>query len=1225
MSTQGTLHFSATLDTSDLKKGLQETQERLKNGAKDTAKGIQDAQEQMSKATNQNIAIQRKVIAELQREYRQLQHTISQTPKGAGKDTLKQQAYELKEAIIAEQNALKTLQEEVKQTEVVHESLRSQMRAVREEMARLDPSSAKYQELQQELGRLKDIQDDIAQAGKVYANDEAQFAGLLTGLQGVAGGFGAVTGAMALFGEENEAVQRSMQRLMATMQVVQGVQAVAQALNKDSAFMLVTLKSLKEAYNKANMLSVATTTAETTAEEANTLAKGQNTIAQGANTATTIADTGATVVQTGAKITLIGVLRTLWATMLSNPITAILAGVGLLIAAIYKMTSAGREADRQQQALNEKIIELASEPVGAFLKLRNEYQALGRDMQAKEQFVRSNAKAFDQLGLSIHSVADAERILIQQSEHFIQAQIAKAKSSATLQSDGYQEELKRAIQADLEIERLKKRRQEAEHLKGIGTEGVRKGLDRKIKEAEAEKAEANKAVSEYIKQAQSYSQEEEKILQSLNAASAPLASSVAGTRLAIEKEIKALEEAYGRLNITDKEGQRKNLEARKALQRQLDALDGKEASRPAKEKKESEEERFAKQMLAEYERAKQAHKDYLRSKLDATARYLEEDKELQEAYERETNPDKKRGIALQRKTLAQAYETEQAKARDNEESNKLKGFAEEEAQRAKMLDEFREKYRSFEEQLSAITLEAERKRQIAREEGLQHALPKIDQEEQSQKSRLALEELQAQPIYEKLFGNLSDLATSELEQILTQFEGKTAHLGIELSPSDLKALKDKLEGVKQEIRSRNPFKALTQGIKDYREASDKASKSEALKQIGKSAEASFGKVNEAIGVAQQALSAFGIDADSSIGSVLNGLQGAISGGMQFAKGMATGNPLDMISGGIGVVTSVFSMFGNKDKEAEKRIKAHQREVTRLEGNYRDLERAVGKALGAEQYSKGGEQIRNLERQQRQYAAMAGEERSKKKSDADKVEGYYERIRDLEHRKAEVVENLRNSLMTTDVKSAAKELGDAFVSAFAKGEDAVGAFSKRVDTLVAGIMRQMVIKQLFEQPIGAVLNKYASRWVSQDGTFGGFGRMEQDMDALSAELKGVSEGISLHGKRLLDKLGSYEVQGVESNSISAEVKGVSETTAKALEGQINALRLTSEAGQTTRLQMSEYLRSMLSTLTGIKQDTSYLKHLESIDSQLKSLERRDRHTAPTTSDLDNALRSQGITP
>lgn len=75
MSTQGTLHFSATLDTSDLKKGLQETQERLKNGAKDTAKGIQDAQEQMSKATNQNIAIQRKVIAELQREYRQLQHT----------------------------------------------------------------------------------------------------------------------------------------------------------------------------------------------------------------------------------------------------------------------------------------------------------------------------------------------------------------------------------------------------------------------------------------------------------------------------------------------------------------------------------------------------------------------------------------------------------------------------------------------------------------------------------------------------------------------------------------------------------------------------------------------------------------------------------------------------------------------------------------------------------------------------------------------------------------------------------------------------------------------------------------------------------------------------------------------------------------------------------------------------------------------------------------------
>lgn len=50
-------------------------------------------------------------------------------------------------------------------------------------------------------------------------------------------------------------------------------------------------------------------------------------------------------------------------------------------------------------------------------------------MKAKEQFIRNNKKAFDDLGVSINSVTAAENLLIANKDRFINAQIAKAKAA----------------------------------------------------------------------------------------------------------------------------------------------------------------------------------------------------------------------------------------------------------------------------------------------------------------------------------------------------------------------------------------------------------------------------------------------------------------------------------------------------------------------------------------------------------------------------------------------------------------------------------------------------------------------------------------------------------------------------------------------------------------------------------------------------------------------------
>ena len=111
-----------------------------------------------------------------------------------------------------------------------------------------------YREMSAELGRLQDIQGDIQAQGSILSNDQAQFQGIITGLNGVVGGFTAAQGAVALFAGENENLQKIMLKVQSLMSITMGLQQVSATLNKDSAFSLITLNKAKEWWN--NLLAV---------------------------------------------------------------------------------------------------------------------------------------------------------------------------------------------------------------------------------------------------------------------------------------------------------------------------------------------------------------------------------------------------------------------------------------------------------------------------------------------------------------------------------------------------------------------------------------------------------------------------------------------------------------------------------------------------------------------------------------------------------------------------------------------------------------------------------------------------------------------------------------------------------------------------------------------------------------------------------------------------------
>jgi hypothetical protein len=89
-----------------------------------------------------------------------------------------------------------------------------------------------------EAGKIKDSIGDTRAEVSYFASDTRRLDAVLGGIQGLAGAFGAVEGAAAALGVENDDLQKTMVKLQGVMALVNGLQAVQNALQAESAVMV---------------------------------------------------------------------------------------------------------------------------------------------------------------------------------------------------------------------------------------------------------------------------------------------------------------------------------------------------------------------------------------------------------------------------------------------------------------------------------------------------------------------------------------------------------------------------------------------------------------------------------------------------------------------------------------------------------------------------------------------------------------------------------------------------------------------------------------------------------------------------------------------------------------------------------------------------------------------------------------------------------------------------
>lgn len=402
--------------------------------------GLKKAGQTVSRFTNDTkrqlkdvagaLTVQRGIVRDLEKQYRELEKSVKKMAPGQAAAKASSQLAALKKELDAEKAGLEELKKQQRELKLEADnagaSLRQQLRSVREEIATLllayrsltdqEKQTAQGKELARHIdeltekaGELNDAIADTSRAVTNAASNSRGFDQLAGGIQLVVDGFGLATaGAQALGLSESDLmeVQTQLQTALVASNALTSMQV---NLQKQSALM--------------QGVNVIQTKAAATAETIRTWAVGRGVIATKA----------ATIAQAAFN-----------AVAKANPYVLLAMAVVTVVGALYafaKGNEAAKKAEEERQAqlertkeINEGIArsigESAGSQIAAYNKLQRAWKALGDDMAKRRKFVDENKKAFQELGLSVNSVKDAEEVLVNNTSNVVQSFILRAKAAA---------------------------------------------------------------------------------------------------------------------------------------------------------------------------------------------------------------------------------------------------------------------------------------------------------------------------------------------------------------------------------------------------------------------------------------------------------------------------------------------------------------------------------------------------------------------------------------------------------------------------------------------------------------------------------------------------------------------------------------------------------------------------------------------------------------------------
>ena len=272
--------------------------------------------------------------------------------------------------------------------------------------------------------------------------------------------------------------------------------------------------------------------------------------------------------------------------------------------------------------------------------------------------------------------------------------------------------------------------------------------------------------------------------------------------------------------------------------------------------------------------------------------------------------------------------------------------------------------------------------------------------------------------------------------------------------------------------------------------------------------------------------------------------------------------------------------------------------------YANIEYTADKALGAEKFSNAKTQLENIAKQQLLIQEQIRNEDAKKKTDHGQIAEWERQIQELGEEANKIINEIVEEIIGGSAADLANELGDAFIEAFRAGEDAAEAWGKKVDDIVADVIKRMLVSKYLEEPLGEIFDKYKSKWY-KDGEFAGIDAIMESMNGFANDLNSVGDEFQAIWDALPDSIKNLITVTDDAANREASERGIATASQESVDE--NNGRLTVIQSHTYTMNENVKLLvlfsdKMLETTNAIRENSEFCKKLDKLDSIDKEITR-----------------------
>lgn len=465
--------------------------------------------------------------------------------------------------------------------------------------------------------------------------------------------------------------------------------------------------------------------------------------------------------------------------------------------------------------------------------------------------------------------------------------------------------------------------------------------------------------------------------------------------------------------------------------------------------------------------------------------------------------------------------------------------------------------------------------------------------------------IQATDNWKQLFANAQYLSSSAFDTILADLKKQVEAIG----DVDIRTrLMQQLEDLQRQVEgSKNPFKLLVTSIKAYNAAADNTpEKSKKFSQMFESIAGSIEFVKEGFDSVVNGLKELGLAGDEVTQEMLGDISNMIGGAAQLAKGIASSNPMDIIQGGIGLITSAISLFDSTSRRIKREMAEHEKQLKALQRVYSEITWRVDNAVGEDYYREQRKAIENLKKQQQEYKELARLEQSKKSKDRDdnKVQEYLASAEQAARDIADIEKQITESLVQTNFRDLANELADVWAEAFGNMEDSAKSFDEVWNTTIANAVKNSLKLKLIEPIVNQFTEALAAYMGAHNNSVAGFDFAKWKRMLQNAG-NAFTEGLQSFEEYFKDF--SDDIDGTKE-TLEGQIQGCTEDTASMVAGELTTMRIRQmemlmlqQEFNSSMLSIDNNIRVALTYLAGIQTNTGAANtHLRAIGTTLENL-------------------------